>query len=89
MYLPFTLPFSVSLCRGQPALPVSTLQRLQDNQCCVGTPGGVCHRRPRERRDQPVQCQGWTHTVRLGTYWDGINCVHVVLAAGFITSKHI
>uniref|UniRef100_A0A3Q3XLM5 Serine-threonine kinase receptor-associated protein n=1 Tax=Mola mola TaxID=94237 RepID=A0A3Q3XLM5_MOLML len=49
------------LCRGQPALPVTTLQRLQDHQCCVGTPGRVCHCRSREWRDQPVQRQGWTH----------------------------
>lgn len=48
-----------SFCRGQPAVSVATLQRAQDYQCCVGTSGRFCHRRPRERRDQPVQCQGW------------------------------
>lgn len=46
-------------CRGQPAVPVITLQWAQDYECCVGTSGRFCHCWPWKWRDQPVQCQGW------------------------------
>lgn len=47
-----------SSCRGQPTLPVITLQWAQDYQRRVGTSGRFCYRRPWKWRDQPVQCQG-------------------------------
>lgn len=64
-----------SSCRGQPAVPVITLQWAQDYECCVGTSGRFCHCWPWKWRDQPVQCQGWKK-------WEC--CLLVVLSADLV-----